>query len=534
MRTLTLSIALDGPEPRIVTVESSYTSGFSGIQLVGSSSELCRDGKERAKTALEHMGIRLSHKRILINLAPSHIPKAANHFDLPIAVSLACLTRDEPSVNDPSQWLFAAELSIDGSLRPCRALVPMALCALKAGLKGLILAQDQAYDGQTLQQLSSFRESPRIYYFSHLDQVLRWLFWGESSFEEAKVSRTKDKAYLPNFGDMQLTPELEKLALTCALGRHSLLLRGSPGSGKSMFAYRLPSLISPLQGHEHLEILDLHSRLWEQLPQGLLEGHIPFRNPHHTASPQALLGTDQVPGELSLAHRGLLFLDELPEFRRDVLEALREPLELGYVQIARASRKWRWPAAPQFIAACNNCPCGWFGSNYRLCRCSTSKLQHYWTKLSGPLLDRIDLHYCMPERPIHKIASSTDSTEHSQSSLLSEALEKARDWLATGPHSLADGLPWITTWEQLRDGSACSSKEWHELLSLLEAWHLSQRALIRVLRVSRTLANLDRSGKIRPQDVLQALRWQHIYLAKMYGEDASNSQTREILRMQKS
>jgi len=522
MSHLTRTATLDGPEPALVDVEVSSTSGFAGLHLVGNTGDLCRDGKERAKTALEKLGLRLGHKRILISLAPADRRKEGNHFDLAIAVSLASWAREEPLKVLPSDFLFAAELGLEGELRPIRGVIPMLLCARQQGLKGIVMAAAQQSDLAVLEHWPEMRENVRLLYFHHLRDVLVWLFEGRqpdqalAAPDAVRVPRTA----LADFSDMQLTSSQQRVAEACALGRHSLLLRGTPGTGKSMFAARLPSLLPRLAAERQLEVLELHSLQHERLPLPLLEGYPPFRHPHHSSSPQALLGTAHEPGDLALAHGGILFLDELPEFRRDLLEALREPLEYGSVSISRAQRKVKWRSQVQLIAACNNCPCGWFGSEQRLCRCSTQKLMQYWGRLSGPILDRIDIHFNMPELSTAQQSWSAPSGAERQERMqaMLDRLERAREFAA--PRHQHMGTRDNT---DIQDSQLFAALDWSrdrraEMVQELEKLQLSHRSFVRCLRVARTLADLDRSQLVLGSHVQEAAQWQHLAAAKARGE----------------
>lgn len=509
MESLTRTAAIDGPEPVLVTVECSLTSGFAGLQLVGNTSELCRDGKERAKAALEKLGYRFGQKRILINLAPADCRKEGNHFDLPIAVSLAALERDQPMAQEAHGWLFAAELSLDGKLRPIKALIPLALAALRGGLKGLVLAGAHRQEMATLKKLPALEGQLQPLFFDHLEEVLKWLFEGTMPPATSIAHPLGETAAQGrDFDDMLLSPELEDLAVAAAAGRHSLLLRGTPGAGKSMFAQRLPSILPRLDSQVHFETLQVYSLQHQTLPRDLLLGRPPFRTPHHSASAQAVLGTAEEPGELALAHGGLLFLDELPEFRRDLLESLREPLEQRMIHVSRAQRKARWPASLQFIAACNNCPCGWYGSAKRLCRCSTQKILKYAQRLSGPLLDRIDIHFTMPEVS-HELWLRGGLQTPGRTQSLRTRVERARERALRRNEAWGQGHNAELAAEYLPEALACSEELYRGYLQELAGRRLSNRAMVRCLRVSRTLADLDESVAVKPQHLEPALRWQN-------------------------
>ncbi len=505
MQNLTRTAAMSGNEASLVSIECLNTSGFAGLQLVGNVGELCREGKERAKTVLEALGFKMGHKRILINFSPADSRKDGNHFDLPLAVSIgAHLATEELRVN-PGEWLFAAELGLDGSLRPIRGLVPLILVAIGQGLRGVVVAGGNIHEITALQGLAELHGRDfRYLCFDHLQEVMSWLRNGEYVAKPSPDEAYSPIARDPHFGEMDLTPELTSLGLCTAVGGHSLLLRGTPGSGKSMFAQRLPSLLPRLDRSHHLEALHIYSIAGENIPQAVLQGLPPFRSPHHSSSAQSLLGTADLPGEMSLAHGGLLFLDELPEFRRDLLESLREPLETGCLHIARAHRKSTWPAKVQFIAACNNCPCGYLHSKRQLCRCSLKAAQAYTDRLSGPLLERIDIHYWMPETlPQELVTSRSDQVAE-----LRRLCERGRAfmwnrWGERRSNAEADH-------DALLGSSGLSRSKRSVISHELNRLKVSSRSILRVLRIARTLADLDESVEIEPAHLIEAARWRRL------------------------
>lgn len=502
MQSLTRTGTIAGTDASLVTIECTTTSGFAGLQLVGNISELCRDSKERAKTVLENLGYKMGHKRILINFSPADSRKEGNHFDLPIAISLAGLLTDKPPVHPPSDWLFAAELGLDGTLRPSRAAVPLMLIALEKGLKGAIFAAENENELKALMEIAKLAPRGFQYYcLDNLNDVLAFVFEGVKPNNKPQLEETPNTKHLQNFDDMYLGEEQKRLAVCFAVGRHSLLLRGTPGCGKSMFASRLPSLLPRMPSEAHLDALKIHSIMGEQIAPSIIRGIPPFRQPHHTTNPHAVLGTGDKPGELSLASGGILFLDELPEFRRDLLESLREPLESRFVHISRAHQKASWKANLQLVAACNNCPCGFHGSKRKLCNCSSQKVLAYNSRMSGPLLERIDIHYSMPEvKP-----SRLGNIQFEQSTQLVEWALKSREfmferWGAEKENSEA-------SLEDIFESSDIIGDERQSWLEQIEGLMISSRSLVRVLRVARTLADMDFERKLNWTNVLEASRW---------------------------
>lgn len=496
MQSLTRTGTLLGTDAELVTIECTTTSGFAGLQLVGNISDLCRDGKERAKTVLENLGFKMGHKRILINLSPADSRKEGNHFDLPIAISLAGLLSEKPAAHDPNDWLFAAEIGLDGSLRPSRAAVPLMLTALERGLKGAIFAEENAEELKALMGLTRMHANNFQYYcFKRFEDVLAFVFDGVAP-EDSKAFAEEPRSHFSlNFDDMYLDAELSRIAVCFAVGRHSLLLRGTPGCGKSMFASRLPCLLPRMSAETHLDTLKIHSILGERMSSSILQGIPPFRQPHHTTNPHAVLGTGEKPGELSLANGGILFLDELPEFRRDLLESLREPLETRFVHVSRAQQKASWKANLQLVAACNNCPCGFHGSKKQLCGCSMQKILAYNARMSGPLLERIDVHFRMPEVKVSQLGTIVPD----QSAQLSEWVFKAREFMFERWKAPMENTE--AKLDEILDSSGIAGEKRGELMSKLESLQLSSRSILRVLRVARTLADMDFS---------ESLSWQHI------------------------
>lgn len=522
--TLVYTAVCDGSDPVLMRVECGFTSGFSGVQLVGNVTEVCRGGKERARVALERLGIKLPATRLVVSITPADLKCDGNHFDLPIAVTLALLLMPRRPKVQPDQWLFAAELGLGGELRPVRGVISFAIAAAARGLAGLVVAEGNLAELGRLTQLMSGGDSLQILAFRTLNDVLAWLKTDDASAAVRADARhaAGPEASMADFDDMILPPMLERIAMTAAAGMHSLLLRGSPGTGKSMFAARLSSILPALSPKEHIEALKIYSAYAERVPAALIEGRPPFRAPHHQASAPAVLGNTEAPGELSLAHGGVLFLDELPEFRRDLLEALREPLETGEIRVSRARRKLSWTSRTLLVAACNNCPCGWFGSARKPCACQMSRLLAYRQRLSGPILDRIDLHVNVPEPAeasadlFTQLASRGGSGRTAAMRLTVArarlmALDRngrfdARFNCDLAPRYLvaATGLP-------------------PDIFASYVNRHVpktaTNRSIVRAVRVARTLADLDAADVVRPSDVAEAWSWQAEKAAQGRGED---------------
>lgn len=523
--TTVVSAITDGMETRLMRVECSLTRGFSGLQMIGNTSEVCRDGKERARAALERLKIHLPPQRLVLSLTPADLKKDGNQFDLPIAVSLALLIVAARPKLDPSRWMFAAELGLGGELRPVKGVVSFAVAAIVEGLDGMVVAPENLAEVVALQRLGLARARPlQVLGFSALRDVLAWMFEGfegDGPILSPAGGAAEAAPLAPDFDDMILQPEVERAVLVAASGMHSLLLRGSPGTGKSMLAARLPSILPDLDPLDHVEAMRIHSTSAEKLPDAILRGRPPYRAPHHQASAAAVLGSAEIPGELSLAHGGVLFLDEFTEFRRDLLESLREPLETGCVCISRSRRKAVWSARIVLVAACNNCPCGWFGSTRRVCTCGSARRAAYWNRLSGPILDRIDLQLNMPE-PNDATAALflrlARSPVRSRTERLAARVAQSRARAAA--RNACFGLRYNRDLaaHHLVAASGLAPDEFAGAVNAVFPRAASSRAVLRALRVARTLADLDESETIRSVDLEQAWAWQAEAAARQRGE----------------
>lgn len=518
--TLVHSAVADAMDTCLMRIECGFTRGFAGLQLIGNTSEVCRDGKERARAALEDLGLFIPAQRLVVSLTPADVKKDGSHLDLPVAVSIALLLLPTEPAIDPSRWLFAAELGLKGELRPVRGVVSFAVAAMAKRMSGMVVAMENLEELGVVKALG--RQDPPLHIlgFSTLKEVLAWM--GTGSLMHATLAGTAPIAAVaegPNFDDMVLTPELETAALVIGAGQHSLLLRGTPGTGKSMFAARLASILPPLERDEHIEAMRIHSAVAERLARGLLGGRPPFRAPHHQASAAAVLGGGEQPGELALAHGGVLFLDELPEFRRDLIEALREPLETGEIRVSRTRRKLTWKARIILLAACNNCPCGWAGSARRTCHCSSQRQIQYNQRLSGPILDRIDLHINVPE-PVERSGDLLAALRHAVSKTegMRVRVAAAREFGRARNRTFGVTCNRDLEPKHLAAASGLSESAFAALVNRHVPGSASRRAAVRSLRVARTVADLAASDVIRDEDLKRAWGWQAEPAALARGE----------------
>ena len=487
------SRALSGMQAPLVEVEAHLANGLPAFNIVGLPDTEVKESRDRVRAAILQSGFEFPAKKITVNLAPADLPKESGRFDLPIAVGI--LAAGGLFAHDQLDGtVIAGELSLDGSVRPVPGVLPMALAARQEGMRRLLVPAANVAEAAIVQGLA-------VYPIERLDQAVAFLA-GATVLEPLSIDPAalfaRHDHYPVDFSDVRGQEHAKRAMEIAAAGGHSLLMMGPPGTGKSLLAQRLAGILPPLDDEELISVWALRSLLPQH--QQELQRSRPFRSPHHSASAAAMVGggSDPRPGEISLAHHGVLFLDELPEFDRKVLEVLREPLENGEIHISRAARQAVYPAKFQLVAAMNPCPCGYLGHPVKPCRCTPDAVARYRSKISGPLLDRIDLTIEVPSLSAAELMQQ-EAGECSADVLARVEAARARQYARQGKVNAALSVTDL-------DGVAAVSKEAGQALGeLLEKLSLSARSFHRIMRVARTLADLAGDEVVGRSHVLRAV-----------------------------
>ncbi|MBQ5903436.1 MAG: YifB family Mg chelatase-like AAA ATPase [Alistipes sp.] len=496
--------AIVGIDAVKVTVEVNLTGGGIGLYLVGLPDNAVKESEERIRAAFENSEERFSGRKVVVNLAPADLKKEGAAFDLPIAIGiLAAMGRVETTLLD--ETMLAGELSLDGGVKPVRGVLSLALAARKAGLKRLILSEENVAEAAVVRELE-------IIGVKSLRQTIDYLN-GELTLTAAEAVESLEMEqggrYAEDFADVKGQLHVKRALEIAAAGGHNILMIGSPGSGKTMLARRLPTILPPLQLEEALETTKIHSVAGLQRFEGLMASR-PFRAPHHTASPVSLIGGGQTPrpGEVSLAHNGVLFLDELPEFGRSVLEVLRQPLEDREIVVSRARYNVTYPANFTLVAAMNPCPCGYYNHPTKECTCSPGAVHRYMGRISGPLMDRIDMHIeVTPVEP----SELQSAEEGERSAVVRERVMRAREI----QRRRFEGIEGVHTNARMNSAMVrqyCMLDEASDRLlkRAMERLSLSARAFDRILKVSRTIADLAGREQIAQSDVAEAIGYRSL------------------------